>query len=166
MAKEGSVAPKERVNIVYRPATGDAKEEIELPLKLLIMGDFTMQEDERMVEDREPINIDKDNFNEVMKGQELKLDLNVANKLSGDPDEEIAVSFDFESMKDFNPEQVVKNTPELNKLLELRDALNSLKGPMSNRPEFRKKIQAMIQDDDARAKLLEELKIEDEDDKK
>lgn len=165
MAKEGSVAPKERVNIVYRPATGDAKEEIELPLKLLIMGDFTMQEDERMVEEREPINIDKDNFNEVMKGQELKLDLNVANKLSGDPDAEIAVSLDFESMKDFNPEQVVKNTPELNKLLELRDALNSLKGPMSNRPEFRKKIQAMIQDDDARAKLLEELKIEEEDDK-
>jgi len=166
MAKEGSVAPKERVNIVYRPATGDAKEEIELPLKLLIMGDFTMQEDERMVEEREPINIDKDNFNEVMKGQGLKLDLNVANKLSGDPDEEIAVSLNFESMKDFNPEQVVKNTSELNKLLELRDALNSLKGPMSNRPEFRKKIQAMIQDDDARAKLLEELKIEEEDDKK
>ncbi len=166
MAKEGSVAPKERVNIVYRPATGDAKEEIELPLKLLIMGDFTMQEDERMVEEREPINIDKDNFNEVMKGQELKLDLNVANKLSGDPDEEISVSLNFESMKDFNPEQVVKNTSELNKLLELRDALNSLKGPMSNRPEFRKKIQAMIQDDDARAKLLEELKIEEEDDKK
>ena len=38
MAKEGSVAPKERVNIVYRPATGDAKVEVELPLKLLILG--------------------------------------------------------------------------------------------------------------------------------
>ena len=65
MAKEGSVAPKERVNIVYRPATGDAKEEVELPLKLLIMGDFTLRADDRMVEEREPVNIDKDNFNEV-----------------------------------------------------------------------------------------------------
>ena len=45
MGKEGTVAPKERVNIVYRPATGDAKEEIELPLKLLVVGDFTLQPD-------------------------------------------------------------------------------------------------------------------------
>ena len=59
MAKEGSVAPKERVNIVYRPATGDAKEEIELPLKLLVVGDFTRSQDDRMVEEREPINVDK-----------------------------------------------------------------------------------------------------------
>ena len=49
MAKEGSVAPKERVNIVYRPATGDAKEEIELPLKLLVIGDFTQRPDDRML---------------------------------------------------------------------------------------------------------------------
>ena len=41
MAKEGSVAPKERVNIMYKPATGDAKEEVELPLKLLMLGDYT-----------------------------------------------------------------------------------------------------------------------------
>ena len=59
MAKEASVAPRERVNIVYRPATGDAQEEIELPLKLLVVGDFTGKTDERMLEDREPINIDK-----------------------------------------------------------------------------------------------------------
>jgi len=80
MAKEGSVAPKERVNIVYRPATGDAKEEVELPLKLLVMGDFTLRPDDRMVEEREPINIDKDNFNEVLKGQNLSLDVTIPNK--------------------------------------------------------------------------------------
>ncbi|MBR3665419.1 MAG: type VI secretion system contractile sheath small subunit, partial [Lachnospiraceae bacterium] len=47
MAKEASVAPKERVNIVYRPATGDAQEEIELPLKLMVLGDFTLKQDDR-----------------------------------------------------------------------------------------------------------------------
>jgi type VI secretion system protein ImpB len=52
MAKEGTVAPKERVNIVYRPATGDAKEEVELPLKLLVVGDFTLRPDDRMIEDQ------------------------------------------------------------------------------------------------------------------
>jgi type VI secretion system protein ImpB len=162
MAKEGTVAPKERVNIVYRPATGDAKEEVELPLKLLVVGDFTMQEDERMLEDREPINIDKDNFNEVMKGQNLKMEVNVPNKLSDDPDSEISVNLKFDSMKDFSPEQIARNTPELNKLLELREALQALKGPMSNRPEFRKKIQEIVKDDAAKAKLLKELNLDKE----
>lgn len=161
MAKEGSVAPKERVNIVYRPATGDAKEEVELPLKLLIMGDFTLRPDDRMVEEREPINIDKDNFNEVLKGQNLSLDLTVPNKLSEDPDAEMSVSLKFESIKDFEPEAIAKKTPELNKLLELREALSSLKGPMSNRPEFRKKIQELIKDEATRQQLLKELKIEE-----
>lgn len=161
MAKEGSVAPKERVNIVYRPATGDAKEEVELPLKLLIMGDFTLRPDDRMVEEREPINIDKDNFNEVLKGQNLSLDATIPNKLSADPDAEMSVSLKFESIKDFEPEAIVKKTPELNRLLELREALSSLKGPMSNRPEFRKKIQELIKDEAARQQLLKELKIEE-----
>ena len=161
MAKEGSVAPKERVNIVYRPATGDAKEEVELPLKLLVLGDFTLSQDDRMVEEREPINIDKDNFNEVLKAQNLSLNLTIPNKLSEDPDEELNVSVKFESIKDFEPESIVKNTPELNKLLELREALNSLKGPMSNRPEFRKKIQELIKDEAAREQILKELKLEE-----
>ena len=162
MAKEGTVAPKERVNIVYRPATGDAKEEVELPLKLLVVGDFTGKPDDRMVEDRNPINIDKDNFNEVMKGQNLNVDVNVADKLSGDPDKELSLSLKFESIKDFNPENIAKNTPELNKLLELREALQALKGPMSNRPEFRKKIQEIVKDEAARGKLLKELNLDKE----
>jgi len=161
MAKEGSVAPKERVNIVYRPATGDAKEEVELPLKLLIVGDFTGREDDRTLEEREPINIDKDNFDEVLKAQKLNLDLTMPNKLSEDPEEEMSVSLKFDSLKDFEPEAIAKNTPELNKLLELREALASLKGPMSNRPEFRKKIQQLIKDEAAKEKLLKELKIEE-----
>ncbi|MBT8341753.1 MAG: type VI secretion system contractile sheath small subunit [Desulfatitalea sp.] len=162
MAKEGTVAPKERVNIVYRPATGDAKEEVELPLKMLVVGDFTQREDDRMIEEREPVNIDKDNFNEVMKAQNLQLDVNVADKLADDPDKELALSLKFGSMKDFDPETLAKNTPELNKLLELREALSALKGPMSNRPEFRKKIQEIITDDAAREKLLKELDLDKE----
>jgi type VI secretion system protein ImpB len=114
-----------------------------------------------MVEEREPINVDKDNFNEVLKAQNLKLDLTVPNKLSEDPDEDLNVSVKFESIKDFDPESIAKNTPELNKLLELREALNSLKGPMSNRPEFRKKIQELIKDEAAREQILKELKLEE-----
>jgi type VI secretion system protein ImpB len=161
MAKEGSVAPKERVNIVYRPATGDAKEEIELPLRLLVMGDFTLKEDDRMLEEREPFNVDKDNFNEVLKSQNIDLNLTVPNKLSGEPDDEMSVSIDFNSIKDFEPENVARKVPELNKLLELRQALTALKGPLSNVPEFRKKVQSLVKDDTVRDQLLKELGVEE-----
>lgn len=161
MAKEASVAPRERVNIVYRPATGDAQEEIELPLKLLVVGDFTGKPDDRMLEDRETIDIDKDNFNEVLKGQGLDLSVTVPNKLSEDPEDETAVNLRFESLKDFGPESIAEQTPELKKLLELRKALGSLKGPLSNIPDFRKKIQELVKDDEARDKLLKELGVDD-----
>ena len=161
MAKEGSVAPRERVNIVYRPATGDAQEEVELPLKVLVMGDFTGKPDDRPVEEREPVNVDKDNFNEVLKGQGVGVDVTVPNKLSGEPDEDMNVSLKFESMQDFSPEAVAKNTPELNRLMELRDALGSLKGPLSNVPDFRKKIQELVKDEAAREKIMKELGVDE-----
>ncbi len=160
MAKEASVAPRERVNIVYRPATGDAKEEVELPLKMLVLGDFTFRPDDRRVEDREPINVDKDNFNEVLKAQDINVSVTVPNKLSGEPEEEMNLTLKFESIKDFGPEAITKNTPELNQLLELRKALTSLKGPLSNVPGFRKKIQELVKDDATREQLLKELAVE------
>lgn len=160
MPQEGSVAPKERVNIVYRPATGDAKEEVELPLKLMVLGDFTQRADDRMVEDRDPVSIDKDNFNDVLKGQGLELKLNVPNKLSGKADEQMGVNLKFESLSDFDPDAIVRSVPELAKLMDLREALKALKGPLANVPEFRKKVQELIKDPGAREKLLKELGIE------
>ena len=160
MPQEASVAPKERVNIVYRPATGDAKEEVELPLKMLVMGDFTLAQDDRTVEDRKPINIDKDNFNDVLEASKVKLDAVMPNKLAGEPDAQMTVSLDFKKMKDFDPDAIIEKVPELKKLMELRDALKSLKGPLGNVPEFRKKIQDLVQDEGARARLLKELGIE------
>ena len=161
MAKEGSVAPKERVNIVYKPATGDAQEEVELPLKMLVMGDFTLAQDDRTVEDRQPINVDKDNFEEVLKAQNLNLKFNVEDKLSGAEDSQLALDLKFEKLKDFEPDQIVAHVPELAKMMELREALKALKGPLGNVPEFRKKLQEMITDDGARERLLKELGIGD-----
>jgi type VI secretion system protein ImpB len=155
MAKEGSVAPKERVNIVYKPAT-DGAEEVELPLKILAMGDYTGRKDDRALEDRKPINIDKDNFNEVMEKHELGVDLNVSDKLSGS-EGELAVSLKFKNLKDFTPEGVAQQVPELKKLLELRAALTALKGPLGNRPAFRKQMQDLLDNETSRKQLMEEL---------
>jgi len=160
MAKESSIAPKERVNIVYRPSLGDAKEEVELPLKMLVVGDFTGNPGDRAVEKREPVNIDKDNFNEVLKAQNISLNLSVPNRLAADMEAELNVSLRVESMKDLGPEAIVEQVPEMRRLLELRDALRALKGPLSNVPEFRRKIQELIKDDDARQRLLAEIGLE------
>ena len=157
MAKEGSVAPRERVNIVYKPATGDAQEEKELPLKLMVMGDFTGRADDRPLEDRKPVNVDKDNFNDVMRSMKLNTTFSAPNTLSGKEGDELAVKLKFETLKDMEPEAVAKQVPELQKLLELRDALTALKGPLGNLPEFRKKIQTLVTDPAAKEKLLKEL---------
>lgn len=163
MASEGSVAPKERVNIVYKPATGDAKEEIELPLKLLVVGDFTGKDDDTPVEDRKPINVDKDNFNEVLKAHNLSVELAVPNKLDdkAKEDEQLAVKLQFKSLKDFEPDAIVDQVPELKNLIELREALKALKGPLGNVPAFKKKIQELIKDEGAKQRILSELGIQD-----
>ena len=160
MAKEASVAPKERVNIVYRPATGDASEEVELPLKVLVMGDFTLKEDDTPIEDRQPVNVDKDNFNDVLKAQNVGLETVVDDKLSGEEDAKLTVNLDFKSMKDFEPDAIIQKVPELSKLVELREALKALKGPLGNVPDFRKKIQELIADEGTKERLLKELGIE------
>ncbi|WP_298776132.1 type VI secretion system contractile sheath small subunit [uncultured Shewanella sp.] len=161
MSSKGSIAPKERVNIVYKPATGDAKEEVELPLKVLVMGDFTLAQDDRAIEDREPVNIDKDNFNDVLQAQNISVDLVVPAKLAGQEGEEMAVKLDLNTMKDFEPDQIIQQVPELAKLLELREALKALKSPLSNIPDFRKKIQSLVQDDSARDALIKELGLDE-----
>ena len=160
MAKEGSVAPKERVNIVYKPATGDAQEEVELPLKMLVMGDFTGRKDDRTLEDRKPINLDKDNFDDVLASHNVELTASVPDKLTGEG--ELAVHLDFKRLADFGPEAVVNQVPALRQLLELRAALVALKGPLGNTPAFRKKIEQLLKDEGSRQKLLAELNAKPE----
>ena len=163
MDEQGSVAPKERVNIVYRPATGDAKEDVELPFKQLVVGDFTQKEDPRQLEEIKPISVDKNNFNSVMESHNLGLEMSVPNHLAparaGAEPERMTVSLNIREMKDFTPDSVVEQVPELRELIALRDALKALKGPLGNIPDFRKKLQEIIRNDETREKLLSELGI-------
>ncbi len=155
--------PKERVNIVYTSDTGDAQEQVELPLKQLVLGDFTLREDDTPLEDIKPIRVDKDNFSDVLKGQNLSLQLNVANRLSENAaeDEQLPITMRFQSLRDFEPDAIVNQVPELQKLIALRDALKALKGPMGNLPEFRKQLQSLMNDEGARERLLAELGVKD-----
>jgi type VI secretion system protein ImpB len=162
MAKEGSVAPKERVNIVYKPATGDAQAEVELPFKVMVLGDFTRKPDDRPLEDRAPVSVDKDNFDDVLKAQNVGLEIGVPDRLTDEQDVTMPVKLSFRSMKDFEPDAVAAQVPELAELLSLRESLKALKGPLSNIPDFRKKVQEVVKDDAARAQLLSALGLDDQ----
>ncbi len=161
MAKQQSKAPKERINITYRPAT-NSKEQKELPFRMAMLGDFTLRPDDTPLEDRKMIRVDKDNFNDVMKSQKLEVAVNVKNKLTGNDDDEMGAKLNFATLKDFEPEQIARQVPELNQMLETREALNALKAPLANKRDFQKKVMEIVKDEATRAKLLAVLKKEEE----
>jgi len=160
--KQQSKAPKERVNITYRPAT-NTKEQKELPFRMAMLGDFTLKPDETPLEDRKMTRVDKDNFNDVMKSHKLGVSVNVKNKLTGKDDDEMGVKLNFATLKDFEPEQLARQIPELSQLLDTREALNALKAPLANKRAFQKKIAEIVQDEETRNKLLGVLKKAEED---
>ncbi|EHH0748549.1 type VI secretion system contractile sheath small subunit [Vibrio vulnificus] len=159
MSKEGSVAPKERINIKYIPATGDAQAEIELPLKTLVVGDFKGHSEDIPLEERSTVAVDKNNFEAVMRESELKISTTVKNKLIDEEDAELPVELSFNSLADFSPDSVASQVPELKKLIELREALVALKGPLGNIPAFRERLQSLINSEESRDKLLAELNL-------
>lgn len=162
MANEGTVAPPERINIKYKPSTGDAKEEVELPLKMLFLGDYTGRSDPRPLEERKPINVDKDNFDEVLAEQNLDVTMEVPEVMSGAEGASMNVSLKFKKLSDFGPEAVAMQIPELRKMIELRETLVALKGPLGNTPAFRKKIQELLGDTAKREQLMKELGLDDD----
>ena len=82
------------------------------------------------------------------------------NRLHGeDSTDELAIALRVSAMKDFNPASLVEQIPELKKLMELRDALVALKGPLGNAPSFRKAIEGVLADDVSRARILSELDL-------
>ena len=147
--------PPARINLFLEVQKGDAKKKVELPMRLLVTGDFTGKESDVPVEDREVINLNKDNFEKVMKSQELGLEYNVDNKLTGQG--EMPVKLDFEDMKDFSPDQIAKKVPELAKLLAARNLLQDLRNRLISVRDFRQQLESVITDEAARNELLAEL---------
>lgn len=97
--------PKARINLKLDLHTGGASKKMELPLKLLVAGDFSNGQESAQISEREKVNITKNNFDSVLSEYSPKLNLTVKNTLSDDGGEE-NVQLTFQSMKDFTPEQV------------------------------------------------------------
>lgn len=97
----------------------------------------------------------------MLSKAELKLDLEVPSILGdGDKGDTLAFNLQFKSMSDFSPDAIAKQVPALNNLLELREALVALKGPLGNAPAFRKQLQTLLANEEARNKLTQELGLQ------
>lgn len=156
-ADEGfeGVAPQLRVQLAYRPRA--SAEDVELPLRMLVLGDFTQRPDPRPVEERRPIAIDRDRFSAVMREQNLDISFSVDETTSEEPGRRLDVRLRFRRLSDMAPEAVANQVPELKALLELRQALTALKGPLGGEKAFRDAIQRRVEDPRARRRLREEL---------
>jgi type VI secretion system protein ImpB len=139
--------PPARINIRYVKKTDGAQKEIELPLKLMVVGDFTGREPKpgETLAHRKKININKDNFKSVMKDQDISVRLNVKNKIAGG-DEEMVADLKFENLDAFHPEAVAKQVPQLRALLAARGALKELRGRIISNSEFRKALDKIAKD--------------------
>jgi len=154
---DGSIAPKERINIRYIPKTDGQAAEVELPLNLLITGNLKGTADDTPLDERQPVSINRNNFNAVLEKSGIERSFIVPSALSEIPDAQMNVSLKVKSISDLSPDNVAAQVPEMKKLLELREALVALKGPMGNIPAFRAQIQALLDNEETREQLIAEL---------
>ncbi len=148
--------PPARVNIKLDLHTGGAQKKIELPLRLMVMGDFSFSQDDTPLSEREKVSINKNNFDAVLADINPKASVSVKNVLANDGSE-MPVHLDFKTMKDFHPEQVVQQVPELKSLLAMRHLLRDLKSNLLDNNVLRKELEKILQDKNLSAELRQDL---------
>jgi type VI secretion system protein ImpB len=144
------------VNIQLNVDKGGAQKKVELPLKLLVLGDFTQRKDDTRVSEREKINIDKNNFDQVLESLDLGVKTVVPNKVKNDGSD-LAVDLKIKNMKSFEPSEIVKQVPELSKLMAARNLIRDLGSNLLDNREFRKRMEGILKDKSAMEGILAEL---------
>lgn len=148
--------PPARINLFLEVLKGDAKKKMELPLRLMVLGDFTQTETGAPLTEREKINVNKDNFQGVMKSSNLGLEMTVKDRLKGG-DADMKVSVKFNDLNSFQPEEVAKQVPQLGKLMAMRTLLGDLRNRVISMNDLRKELERIIKDKNALAQLSREL---------
>lgn len=170
MAKKDSVQKRlekvrpPRVQLTYDVEVGDAIESKELPFVVGVMGDFTGKQDPSKpatrLRDRKFVNVDLDNFDEVMKGAAPKASYRVKNKLSPEGGE-FAVNLEFDKMDDFRPEAVVQQVEPLKKLLEARTKLSDLRNKLAGNEKLEDILGDVLNNTEKLERLGQEAKADD-----
>jgi type VI secretion system protein ImpB len=151
---------KPRVHITYQVETEGAVVEKELPFVVGVLGDFSGNPTAPLkpFKDRKFIQIDRDNFNDVMARMTPGVNLRAENTLADDGSE-LAVSLAFGSMDDFEPARIAAQVEPLRKLLQTRDKLRDLMSKVDRSEDLESLLDQVLQNDDDLQKLSSALGI-------
>ncbi len=149
---------KPRVHITYEVETEGAMVQKELPFVVGVLGDFSGDPTKplKSLKDRKFVQIDRDNFNDVMARMTPGLSFKVDNTLAGDGSQ-MAVDLKFNSMEDFEPGQVVDQVEPLRKLLETRNRLRDLMTKVDRSEELENLLEQVLQNTDDLKKMAGDL---------
>lgn len=152
---------KPRVHISYQVETEGAEIERELPFVVGVMGDFAGDPSEplRPMADRKFVQIDRDNFNDVMARIAPGLNLKVDNTLAGDGSQ-LAVNLKFKSIEDFEPAKVAEQVPVLKALLDTRAKLRDLMSKVDRSEELEGLLDEVLQNQAKLQALSAELGLD------
>ncbi len=162
---------KPRVHLTYDVETGGAIEMKELPFVVGVLADLTGQpllDDEGKkiaVKNRKFVNIDRDNFHDVLAGAKPAVNLRVTNKLSQEEGAQLNVALQFRHLDDFEPEQVVRQVEPLRKLLEARQRLTDLKSKLDGNDRLEEMLTKVLNNPDDVAQLKDAIGVKSDDDK-
>lgn len=150
-----------RVQITYDVEVGGAIELKELPFVVGVMGDFVGKPDEALpsLKNRKFVEIDPDNFNQVLAGMAPRLAFTVDNKLADD-ESKMGVELRFKDIEDFEPDQIVKQVEPLRKLVEARQRLADLRSKMDGNEKLESMLEDIIANADKQKELSGELGID------
>lgn len=149
-----------RVNISYEVEIGGAIELKELPFVMGVLGDFTGQATEPLtkLKDRKFVDVNPDNFDDVLKSMRPHLAFKVENKLSDDPEPgKLGVDLTFESLDDFAPDRVARQIKPLREMLDLRTKFADLRGSLQGNDKLEDILQATLSDEEKMKRLKAEM---------
>ena len=150
-----------RVQITYDVEIGEAIQMKELPFVVGILSDLSGKPEEPLpkLKDRKFVEIDRDNFDEVLKSMKPRLAYKVDNTLADD-DSELSVELNFKKMADFEPQNVAKQVEPLNDLLEVRSQLKALLSKTEGNDRLEELLGAIMENTEMRDKLKDVLGAE------
>jgi type VI secretion system protein ImpB len=153
-----------RVQMTYDVEIGDAIESKEVPFVMGVVGDFAgkSEVEQKRLKERKFVNIDRDNFDEVMKGIEPRAAFQVQNEL-GEEGGKFGVDLKFKSMQDFRPEAVVEQVEPLRKLLEARTKLADLRNKMAGNDKLEDLLNDVLNSTEKLAELGQHANVKKED---
>jgi type VI secretion system protein ImpB len=153
--------PKSRLTLKYKTEVSGQPEDLTLPLRMLVTGDFSLgsSKDRKVdLDERRLRNMDGKNTDAVMKDMGMSVKFAVPNKIDPESEEDMNVEIPIDSMKAFLPDHIAQNVPKLKGILMLKQLLEEAMSNVDNRKEFRNLLGKLLSDQEALGKMMEQLK--------